>query len=352
MSLYDDNFQQDTYKRQWIPESGAWSNRNTGVTGPKPPPHIQNDYWAPDRDEVLKDPTRWGAPAPPAPTAPAPPPAAPGMSREQYRDAWMGSGVSDIGGLKNWLGQNGGTLVSETAGTVRTPHGELLDMLINASGTGPAKAGWTATYDPDAAKYGVTSAGAAQGVGVGGATAGSVGSASASGSSSVNKAGVSDELYNLLMGRAKQGLGVGRDDPNVRAQVDPLAAQMERTQRNYIADLAEKAGPLANIRGEERLASERAGQAAGTLESEVIGREIAARRDEIRNALDSLRDQLSEDQRLALTRELALLDDATRRYGIDTEADLGRGSLALGRDNLGYNIGRTDMDFWLRTQGL
>lgn len=134
-------------------------------------------------------------------------------------------------------------------------------------------------------------------------------------------AGRSDEFFKVLMNRATQGTAVNRNDPNIRAQVDPLTAQMERSSRNYIDDVAERAGPLANIQGERRLAAERTGQAAGQLEAEVIGREISARRDEIAQALMLYGSQLSNEQRLEMERELAQLNAQLQREGFGLRRD-------------------------------
>jgi hypothetical protein len=122
----------------------------------------------------------------------------------------------------------------------------------------------------------------------------------------------SDELFKLLMQRANQGAAVSRTDPNIRAQVDPVVAQQERANRNYLDDVAEKSGPLANLQGERRLMAERGGQQAGAFESEVIGREIGARREEIQQALQLWGSMLSGDQRIALEKELAVLNDNAR----------------------------------------
>jgi hypothetical protein len=56
------------------------------------------------------------------------------MTREQYRDAWMSSGVNSVQGMKDWLAKNGGKWVSDN-GTVETPFGETLDMGGNARGS-------------------------------------------------------------------------------------------------------------------------------------------------------------------------------------------------------------------------
>ena len=120
----------------------------------------------------------------------------------------------------------------------------------------------------------------------------------------------SDALFKLLMERAQQGTAVDRNSANVRSQVDPVVAQQQRASRNYIDTLAEKAGPLANIQGEQRLAAERGGQAAGALESEVIGRENDRLLQEKMQALQLGAQFMSEQERNQLQREIAYLQDA------------------------------------------
>lgn len=71
-----------------------------------------------------------------------------GLSREQYRDMWQGSGASSMADLQNFIAQNGGELL-DGAGRVRTPYGEVIDMGIaargSAAGTHQFKPGWGAT---------------------------------------------------------------------------------------------------------------------------------------------------------------------------------------------------------------
>lgn len=130
----------------------------------------------------------------------------------------------------------------------------------------------------------------------------------------------SDQLMQLLMQRAQQGTAVDRNSAGVRQQVDPVVAQQERASRNYIDDIAEKSGPLANIQGERRLAAERSGQAAGAFESEVIGREMDRRAQEIQQALSLWGAMLSDQQRMALQKELAYLTDARAAAGQGLQA--------------------------------
>lgn len=157
-----------------------------------------------------------------------------------------------------------------------------------------------------------------------------------------------DELYNLLIGRAQQGLALDRNDPIIRAQADAYAANEERARRNYVSDAAERYGPLANIRGEERMAAERAGQRTGAFEAELLGRELQARRDEIAQSLSQLGSMLSDDQRLALTRELELLNLALREQGMGLQ----QGQLDLGFADLGLRAEQQSAYWdWIRSGG-
>lgn len=153
----------------------------------------------------------------------------------------------------------------------------------------------------------------------------------------------SDAFFDLLMQRIGQGVNVDRMDPSIRNQVDPLVAQMERSSRNYLDQQAEAAGPIANLRGERRLAAERTGQAAGQLESEVIGRERDARRQEIAQALQLYGSRLSDTERNSLERELAYLSNDTARRGQDIGLDEFLRELALrqwqAQDNSAYQWG-------------
>lgn len=135
--------------------------------------------------------------------------------------------------------------------------------------------------------------------------------------------GISQQLYDQLLQRAHQGTQVDANDPNIRQQVDPYAASIERDRRNYLADAAEGMGANANMAGENRLSAEHAGQAKGMFQSQLIGREIDSRRQEIQSALTQLGGQLTNDQQQALQRELGYLNDATQRYGLTNTYNLG-----------------------------
>ena len=151
-----------------------------------------------------------------------------------------------------------------------------------------------------------------------------------------------DALYGRLSGRADQGLAIDRNDPIIRAQADAFAANQRRAQRNDMSDLAERAGPLANIRGEQRMAAERYGAKTGEFEAQLMGRELTARRDEIAQALAQMGGMLSGDQQRALQAQLSQMDQAIKEAGVNlgfksNDNDMQRALLAnqLGWGNLG-----------------
>lgn len=133
-----------------------------------------------------------------------------------------------------------------------------------------------------------------------------------------------DNLYNLLNERATQGLNVDRNNPAIRAQADAFSAQQDRAARNLNSDVAERGGQFANLEGTRRMSAERAGQASGAFEANLMGQEINAKRQEIAQALQGQAGLLTADQQNQLQRQMALLDAAAKQQQIG----LGRSSLA------------------------
>ena len=138
----------------------------------------------------------------------------------------------------------------------------------------------------------------------------------------------SDNLYNTWLGRSQQATAVDRNDPNIRMQSDAYRANEDRASRNYISDLAESSGPLANLRGEQRMSAERVGQRTGAFEAELVGRELTNKRNEIAQALNAMGATLSADQQAGLQRELAIIDQSIKERGLDLQ---GRGLDIQGR---------------------
>ena len=124
-----------------------------------------------------------------------------------------------------------------------------------------------------------------------------------------------DQLYGTLMGRAQQSTAINADDPIIRGQVEAFRNEQTRGKRDYLSNLAESAGPLANLRGEKRMAAERTGQATGGFQAQLLGRELTAKRAEISDALNSMGGMLSGDQQANLQRELGNIDAQLKSVG-------------------------------------
>jgi hypothetical protein len=129
-------------------------------------------------------------------------------------------------------------------------------------------------------------------------------------------------LYDEIMNRYRANEGmVGRDNPLVRGQADVFAAEQERARRDYLADLAESEGPLANLRGEQRMVTERMGRDTGAYEADLIAREMANRRGIQQSSLDSAVRLLDVDSQQSLARELGLSDLDLRRQQLGQSQD-------------------------------
>ena len=159
---------------------------------------------------------------------------------------------------------------------------------------------------------------------------------------SIQAKGRSDGLYGQLGARGQQGLNVNPNDPLIKGQVDAFNAAQQRSGRDYLSNAAESQGPLANLRGEQRMAQEKIGQNTGTFQAELMQRELGARRDEIAQALSQQGQMLGGDQQRNLQMQLAQMDQAlgeantqTARTGMENQFTLGQGQLGLGRESLG-----------------
>ena len=74
------------------------------------------------------------------------------------------------------------------------------------------------------------------------------------------------------------------------------------------------------------MASERAGQATGALQAELMGRELGSRRNEISQALNSMSGMLTADQEASLRQQLGLLDNSI------AQQQVGLGRMGAGTD--------------------
>lgn len=219
---------------------------------------------------------------------------------------------------------------------IRLPDGEILDVVGNVNDTTGVGGAWWGSEKDWQAGIGKNGGGGGGGgwAPEGGGGAGGGGTGQTGGGFMYGNQGQRDDLFNTLLSRSKQSLNINpMEDANIRSQADPYAASVERERRRYMADTAERMGPLANIQGESRLSSEKAGQASGLFESQLVGREMSARRDEIAQALASMQGMLSQEQQLAMQRELAQLDASIRNRQISSGNEQFTAGLGLQSEN-------------------
>lgn len=223
----------------------------------------------------------------------------PGMTREQWRDAWMSSGQKSAADTDAWLLANGATKVADN-GTFRTPQGEILDLGIGYKSGGMVTPGWTRTD--------------------GGGNDGGSGS----GSGSVRgAAGASrNSLMDYLMGRVNQSLAINRNDPMIRQQTDAFDAQGQKARRDFLGDFAEQNGAFNSgaMTGQARMTAETLGKSVGSFEATLMQKELEARRAEIQNALNGAIGMISEQERNDLTREMGKLENALAYARLNQDA--------------------------------
>jgi hypothetical protein len=125
-----------------------------------------------------------------------------------------------------------------------------------------------------------------------------------------------DDLYKTLQARATQATTVNPNDPVIKAQTDAYNAQTDRASRNYLADLAERSGPLANLQGQQRITAEHAGQAGAAFQANLLGTDLSNKRAEIADALHSMGGLLSAAQQNDLQAQLGNLDALIKQQGL------------------------------------
>ena len=160
-----------------------------------------------------------------------------------------------------------------------------------------------------------------------------------------------DALFGQLQGRAQQSLSIDpTQDPIIKGQVDNYRAEQERALRNVRSDAAEGGNALRPT--QDRMATERVAQGVASMQSELMARELSARRAEIADALAGEGSMLGADQQVGLQQQLASLDNIIRQQqlgissqGLDLERELGLGNLGLGYGRLGLDteLGRSDL---------
>lgn len=129
-----------------------------------------------------------------------------------------------------------------------------------------------------------------------------------------------NDLYNTLLGRSQQSLRINRNDPIIRNQTDAFNAADTRQQRDYLNNLAERGGGTENLNMERRMSSEKVGQDTAQFQAQLMGQELTARREEIQNALTQMGGLLTEQERLQLQNQLAIMDNLLGQAGLQQGA--------------------------------
>ena len=292
------------------------------VKTPKYGEEDQLDVQPPDQTDYFPDGP--GGAGIPSPTTTPQAPAAPvghngtqnGMNREQYRDAWMGSGIKDIAGLKNWIGQYGGTLKSDN-GTVTTPYGEDIDMLIGARTNGAGSPGWGAT-GADA-----VAVDAARGIGAAGA--------GAAPATSTGGAGFQDQIRQILL-QQLQGLAKPYDpntDPAYKTAMGAASSEAQRVREQRQRDIAERlaaqgfavGGGGGALAGETAQAFEDQSNSLSSLAGQMVQREVQSRKSQLTQMLNMALQTGDAEAARAIQLQIAEMDAQLRRMGLSQSAD-------------------------------
>lgn len=257
------------------------------------------------------------APADPPPGSPTPnstpPPATPtqdvghdgvynGMTREQWRDAWMSNtGVMTPAQVDAWMAAHGATKVSDN-GTFRTPYGETLDLGIGYR-SGQVRAGFTGT---------------------GGGSGGS-------GSGSGGAGWQNDQLHQMLM-HELQGLSGPFDanDPLIQNRVNSFRNEQARSTQEARSAMMERANYMGAGQGYQDAAIqsgiEDAGLATAQYEGQITAQEYERRRSELDRLLQMAISSSDNQAARELQAEISRLDREQQNSQF--------------YDTMGYNINR------------
>lgn len=134
--------------------------------------------------------------------------------------------------------------------------------------------------------------------------------------------------------KAQQGATLG--DADIKAQLDPFAAQQERTRQTAENEAAERAsamgmGSSGALDIERRSAQERAGLNTAVQGGNLVSQKLQSQRDDLKNYLDLNAKTIDADQARMMQEKLANLDAQIKREGLAVQSNLGQGDLDLRR---------------------
>jgi hypothetical protein len=154
-----------------------------------------------------------------------------------------------------------------------------------------------------------------------------------------------DELYNFLMARAHQSQIIDPNDPLIRSQSDNYSANLTRTGRQYLSELAERKGAGGNIGAESRMLAEKNAQAGASHEGDLIQHESDQRRQEIEQALQLGSQFMTAQQQIALQKELASIDNSMKLYQTQVQDRQFGMNLNQNQDQFGRKLNQDQNQF-------
>ncbi len=160
-------------------------------------------------------------------------------------------------------------------------------------------------------------------------------------------AGREQSLLDLLNGIAtgsrsessNKNFQIDPNDPIIKNQVDAYDASQQRSTRNSLDALAERAGTHANLGAETRHAAESAGQATGAFQAGLIGQELTARRQEAEQSLQLYSQYMTADQQRQAQMQIEQLRNAEQSYEFNNSQAQNNSQFnaSLGQNNSQFN---------------
>lgn len=129
-----------------------------------------------------------------------------------------------------------------------------------------------------------------------------------------------NDLYNILYGIAGQNPLPSANDPIIKGQTDAFNATETRNRNTYLSNLAEREGSTANLNMEGRMSAEKAGTDEAQFQATLMSNELSARRQQIMQALSTSAGFISDQERLSLQNELAIMDNLLGQAGLQQGA--------------------------------
>lgn len=141
------------------------------------------------------------------------------------------------------------------------------------------------------------------------------------------------QRLNALMNQDPNALTA--NDPRVRDQIAAADMGLTRASEQRQAQLAEQMateglGDSGALQAGTERAMQDQGEASAVMRSQIMAQQLQAQRDQVMQALQLGGATLDAEKQRALAKQLASIDAAIRRQGLDVQSKLGQGQLNLG----------------------